>query len=86
MRSKGLYFKGYPTYTDMHLTQRDVAGDSFQVIACKDVATVRAFNSSNEDVTPATRDEAFPVVLDIVRVGETYKIDRSDAWDGRDRC
>ncbi|MRX44551.1 hypothetical protein [Agromyces kandeliae] len=84
----GLRATGVTTIDSAALIETHVdAGETVvSIYACQDVSATVLLNSEGKNVTPASRDERVPLVLEFRGTSTNIKVSGNELWSGENFC
>lgn len=83
MKDDGLHSVGVTTFDSLHIEKRD--DNSASIYLCVDVSQNLLFNTTGENVTPSSRMNRVPLVVNFVFNGAPI-IEASEVWSGANYC
>lgn len=84
LENSGRRTEGATKFRDVHLSR--YSGSEVAVFLCSDVSAVRVFDSSGQDVTPASRQAVLPLEVEFAEQEDSLRIAKSAVWSGENFC
>lgn len=82
--SNGFHLVGSSSFDSVHIANSDL--NNFSLYLCIDNSNARIHNSENSDVTPTSRVDRWPLLVDFSIQSNIALVSGSETWTGTNFC